>query len=110
MDLKLTDKVVFVSGASGGIGQALSEAFAEEGARLILHAHRSYEALRAHAGRRWSPERVCAVQADLARPAEIDAAMERGVNHFGRVDLCVVNAGIWPPANEALIEIPLDPG
>src|SRR5512136_342269 len=49
MDLKLSDKVVFVSGASGGIGTALAEAFAEEGARLVLHAHRSYEALRAHA-------------------------------------------------------------
>ncbi len=108
MDLKLTDKVVFVSGASGGIGGALSEAFAEEGARLVLHANRSFEALRAHAGRRWAPERVCAVQADIARPAEVDAAMEQGVAHFGRVDICVVNAGIWPPGDQALAEISLD--
>ncbi len=108
MNLNLTDKVVFVSGASGGIGGALSEAFAGEGARLVLHAHHSFEALRAHAGRRWSPERVCAVQADIARPAEVDAAMEQGVAHFGRVDICVVNAGIWPPADETLVEMPLD--
>lgn len=108
MDLKLADKVVFVSGASGGIGRALAEAFAGEGARLVLHAHHSYEALRAHAGQRWSPERVCAVQADIARPAEVDAAMERGVAHFGRVDICVVNAGIWPPEHETLVEMPID--
>jgi 3-oxoacyl-[acyl-carrier protein] reductase len=108
MDLKLTNKVVFISGAAGGIGRALADAFAAENARLVLHAHQSYEALRAHAGRRWSPERVFAVQADVSRPAEVDAAMEQGVAHFGRVDVCVVNAGIWPPEHETLAEISLE--
>jgi len=108
MDLKLTDRVVFISGASGGIGRALAEAFAAEGARLVLHAHQSYEALRAHAGRHWSPERVFAVQADVSRPAEVDAAMERGAAHFGRIDVCVVNAGIWPREDQDLGAISLE--
>ena len=45
MDLGLRDKVVFISGASGGIGRALAQTFAAEGAFLALHGHRQWEAL-----------------------------------------------------------------
>ncbi len=108
MELSLTDKVVFISGASGGIGRALAERFATEGARLVLHAHRSYEALMAHASSRWSPERVFAVQADISRPAEVDAALDRAAAHFGRLDVCVVNAGIWAKEHQPLQAISLE--
>ena len=39
MDTGLKDKVVFVTGASGGIGAAVAQQFAGEGARLVLHGH-----------------------------------------------------------------------
>ena len=45
MDLGLQDKVVFISGASGGIGRALAQTFAAEGAFVALHGHRQWEAL-----------------------------------------------------------------
>ena len=45
MDLQLAGKVVFVTGASGGIGRALAEAFAAEGAKLVLHGNTRFEEL-----------------------------------------------------------------
>ena len=105
MDLGLKDRVVFITGASGGIGCALAEVFAAEGARLALHAHSSYEALRAHARKRWEPDRVLALQGDVAQPADVQAAMTATVERFGRVDICIANAGIWPEAAERLDEM-----
>ncbi len=102
MDLQIANKVVFITGASGGIGQALAEGFAAEGARLVLHAHRSSEALRALVSSRWSPDRVLAVQADVSNPTEVEHAMVQAVDRFGRVDICVVNAGVWPRATKRL--------
>jgi 3-oxoacyl-[acyl-carrier protein] reductase len=104
VDLALTDKVVLVTGASGGIGRALAETFAEEGARLVLQGRGRFEELERHvAGRPWSGRALC-VRADVARPDEVEAAFERAVETFGRVDACVANAGVWPREDRALHE------
>ena len=51
MDLALRDKVVWITGASGGIGRALAEVFAAEGAQLALQGHTAVETLE-----RWCDE------------------------------------------------------
>ncbi len=93
MDLGLADKVAFITGASGGIGEELVRAFTAEGARVAACSRRPVPA---------SPS-VLPVHADVRRPEDLDSAMRAAAAAFGRVDVCVVNAGIWPP--EAL---PLD--
>ncbi len=98
MDLQIANKVVFITGAAGGIGQALAEGFAAEGARLVLHANKSSEALQSLVSKRWSPDRVLAVRADVSNPTEIEQAMDQAIDRFGRIDICVVNAGVWPRA------------
>jgi 3-oxoacyl-[acyl-carrier protein] reductase len=87
MDLGLHDKVVFITGASGGIGEALVAAFLAEGARVAACSRRGVPAA----------ERVLPVTADVRRHAELDAAMRAAASAFGRVDVCVANAGVWPP-------------
>lgn len=100
MNLELAGKVVFVTGASGGIGRALAEAFAAEGARLALTGHRQFGELE-----RWiATSRVTdalALRADTTDPDSIESAMNAARAHFGRVDACIANAGQWTP--EALL-------
>jgi 3-oxoacyl-[acyl-carrier protein] reductase len=108
MDLKLADKVVLVTGASGGIGRAIAEAFAGEGARLALFGNtrgRELETWREAQGFR---ERAASYDVDLTRPAEVDAAFERAAGSFGRIDVCVACAGVWPPEAQRLDELPVE--
>lgn len=95
MDLALADKVAFITGASGGIGVTLMESFAAEGARIVAHS------------RRGVPESATRLSTlgDVRDPASLEAAMRRAEERFGRVDVCVVNAGIWPTESLALDEV-----
>ncbi|GAB4513426.1 MAG: 3-oxoacyl-[acyl-carrier-protein] reductase [Haliangiales bacterium] len=105
MDTLLRDLAVLVTGASGGIGRATADAFAREGCRLALHAHTGLDALRAWADE--SPSRAGAFcgQADLCHSDQSEALVGDAVAALGRLDVCVINAGIWPPESVALHEL-----
>jgi 3-oxoacyl-[acyl-carrier protein] reductase len=102
MDLELRDLVVFVTGASGGIGRAMGEAFAQEGAKLALHGHGKHGELERWIAEQPWRERAIALRADTTSSAEITAAMESARAKFGRVDVCVANAGVWTPASKLI--------
>ncbi|MFT4540510.1 MAG: 3-oxoacyl-[acyl-carrier protein] reductase [Planctomycetota bacterium] len=97
MDLELEGAVIFITGASGGIGRAMAEVFAAEGARVALHGHRQWEALESWLGTQSWRENAMAVRADITSPSEIDEAFKKVKERWGRVDVCIANAGIWPP-------------
>ena len=84
-------KVVWITGASSGIGRALAQAFGRAGARLILSA-RSAEALEAVARETGAEARV--VPLDLANLVELPGAAARALAAFGGVDIMVHNAGV----------------
>jgi 3-oxoacyl-[acyl-carrier protein] reductase len=96
VNLELEGRTALVTGASGGIGRAIAEAFAAEGCNVICHAYRGAEALRAWLSSRPWKERGLAVVADARRPAELEGAFGEGCRRFGRVDVCVANAGARP--------------
>ena len=85
-------KVVWITGASSGIGHALALAFGRAGARLILSARRR-EALEDVARMSGAPE-THILPLDLTNLAELPAMAARALEWFGTVDVMVHNAGV----------------
>jgi short-subunit dehydrogenase len=87
------DKVVWITGASSGIGEALAKALADEGATLILTARRT-ERLEALRGQLREPSKVHLLPGDLGDPAAIEPLARKAEALVGRIDVLVNNAGI----------------
>jgi ribitol 2-dehydrogenase len=98
MPQSLTEKVALITGASSGIGRVLALALAAEGCRLALVA-RSRERLEAVATELGGAPLV--ISADLTQPAAVEAAAARTLDHFGRVDILLANAGLYVPGEVA---------
>ncbi|HWX22129.1 MAG TPA: SDR family NAD(P)-dependent oxidoreductase [Candidatus Binatia bacterium] len=94
METQLRGRVVVITGASGGIGSAMAEHFAAEGARVVLHYHRRRTGIRALQKELKGAESL-AVRADLRREPEARRLFTEAIKRFGRVDTLVANAGSW---------------
>jgi NAD(P)-dependent dehydrogenase (short-subunit alcohol dehydrogenase family) len=87
-------KVAFVTGAASGIGQATAVAFAAEGARVaILDLPETALHEIAHAVANAGGE-VLTLACDVSKPGEVEAAVARTVERFGRLDIALNNAGV----------------
>ncbi len=98
MDLQLKDRVIFVAGASRGIGLGIVEACLAEGAKLALTA-RGAEALeteRRRLAEAYGEDRVWSFAGDMRDPATIDRAVERTEAEFGPIWGAVANVGLHP--------------
>src|SRR5208337_4974436 len=95
---KLNDKVAIVTGANMGIGKGIAQAFASEGAKVVLAA-RNVQRLNAVAdGLRSLGGLVLSVPTDVSHEAEVIALFETTMREFGRLDILVNNAGVSLPA------------
>lgn len=106
METGLKEQVVLVTGVSGGIGGEVARAFLAEGARVVAHYHRGRDrAERAFAGcaGQWKIE-----AGDLTREADVAALFAAAEAAFGRVDVLVANAGVWPPEDAPIHEMSLE--
>ena len=102
MDTRLEGLTVWITGASGGIGLALAEAFAKEGCRLVLHANTRGEILDAWVTEHALSDRAMVVTADVTSADAMSRQAQQAVERFGRIDIGVVNAGVWPSEDRRL--------
>lgn len=104
MDLGLSGRTVLVTGASGPLGRATAEAFAAEGARVALHGHTAADEMDDWLLEQPWRERSMTVTGDVRSPDAMDAAVEAVRVAWGRIDVCVANAGKWPAEDRRLDE------
>ena len=94
MDLGLKGKVAIITGGSEGIGKAAAKSLAAEGANVIIFARRqerldnaSKEILDA------TGANITTVSGDVTNPKDIEGAVQKAIDLFGKIDILVNNAG-----------------
>jgi ketoreductase len=90
---RLSGKVAFVTGASRGIGEAISRRFGEEGARVVLAARDAAACERHAAQMRTRGQEALAVACDVTDRGSVARAVAAAVERFGRIDVVVNDAG-----------------
>jgi 3-oxoacyl-[acyl-carrier protein] reductase len=93
--IDLTDRIVLITGAAGGIGSATARTLAAAGASLVIHDvnEERLSRLAADLG-----DRAVAFMVDLRDRVAVDGLWRDAVGVHGRIDVLVNNAGIYPPA------------
>jgi len=100
MDLGLNGKVAFVAAASRGLGRAVAEELAAEGASLVLCARKAETlSLVSKQISETSGVPVFYVATDVSNVEDVSRAVQAGIEKFGRIDILVTNAG-GPPAGQ----------
>ena len=100
---RLVDRVAVVTGGASGIGRAMCERFAAEGARVVvvdLDEEAGGEVAGAVGG--------TFVRADVTSPEEVEALYAEVVAGLGGLDICCNNAGISPPDDDSILETGLE--
>lgn len=106
MESELKGKVVLVTGASGGIGSAIARAFAQEGARVVLHYRSDRGRVNALA-REIGEKDSLIVRGDLSKESDVKAVFAGAIRRFGRGDTLIANAGSWEVRDVPLQDLSL---
>lgn len=105
--IRFTDQIILISGASRGIGAAAAVKFAEAGAAgIVINYHTNLAAAQTVAEHvRRLGAQALVVQADVARAEDAQRLFDQTLDKFGRLDVLVANAGVWPAEERAITEL-----
>ncbi|NHU42155.1 MULTISPECIES: SDR family oxidoreductase [Rhodococcus] len=101
----INGKVVAITGASSGIGEATARLLAERGAAVVLGARRTERLDELAQGIRERGGRTATCTTDVTRPEDLERLVGRAVEEFGRLDVLVNNAGISKIGNMADLDV-----
>ncbi|KPJ07784.1 3-oxoacyl-[acyl-carrier-protein] reductase FabG [Papilio machaon] len=91
--MAFADKVVFISGASSGIGAATAIEFAKEGANVVINGRNETKLKNIFQQCAEHGKEPLIVKADISKDEEAKRAIEKTIEQFGRLDVLVNNAG-----------------
>ncbi len=100
MDLELAGKVALVTGASRGIGRAIAEGLAAEGARLVIAARGAETLDETRRALEATGVEVLAVPTDVGDDASVDALVAKACERFGTIDILISNASALAVAGD----------
>ncbi len=92
--MKLKNQTIWITGASSGVGEGMATVFHREGANVILSARREDELRRVAADCNTGPGSVTVVPFDITSAEERQAAVNKVLTEFPRLDVLVNNAGV----------------
>ncbi|MCL4641136.1 MULTISPECIES: SDR family NAD(P)-dependent oxidoreductase [Olivibacter] len=92
---KLKDKVALITGSDSGIGRAIAEAYASEGAQVIITYHSDRESAKeAEQKIKKLKTKVSTYQLDVSDETSVQSVFGKAVKEFGQIDILVSNAGV----------------
>lgn len=105
--LSFKDQIVIITGASRGVGASSAIKFAEAGAAGVVINYRSNEGaaleIAQEVERRGA--QALTIKADVSKQDESKALIQQTLDRFGRLDVLVANAGIWPPEDKPIVAL-----
>jgi NAD(P)-dependent dehydrogenase (short-subunit alcohol dehydrogenase family) len=97
---RLAGKVAIITGGATGIGEAVSKKFALEGARVVVMGMAEDPVQEVVSEIRQAGGEAMAFQGDAAEPADAQKCVRQAVEQYGRLDILINNAGIFPVMSE----------
>ncbi len=91
---RLEDKIAFITGAGRGIGRAVAQKMAEEGAAVVIAERDAKAGERAARELSQSGHRALFVNTDITDEQQVQAAISQAASHFGQLHILVNNAGV----------------
>jgi 3-hydroxybutyrate dehydrogenase len=88
------DQVLFITGAASGIGRQVAEAFAQKGAKVVISDLNQDAVSKAAYEMEQQNLQVLGLKCDVTNEAELKLCIEKTVEHFGRLDILINNAGL----------------
>ena len=92
--MRLENKVIVVTGSSAGMGKAIVERFAQEGAKIVAVARRMERLTKLAESLKGAPGEVVPYAGDVSKREDDEGMIEYAVEKFGRLDVLINNAGI----------------
>jgi len=90
----MKDKIVIITGASSGIGKALTELYVEKGSKVVMAARNLEKMNEIIKNLNADNDRILAVQTDVSKDEDCKNLIKKTIEKFGRIDVLINNAGI----------------